>query len=133
MKKRLAVLALLLVMVVTSLASWADENPVVFRTTVTVSEGCEKVDLGFATIVFPKNFLEKTRLPASFQVEISALDGVAGIEFSPNTADFLKDVRIMVHPYEGLLYDKSSGQNIPVDIGRQILKVEHFSRYAFST
>lgn len=107
-------------------------EPVIYKETITVTEDGGVFRVGFADVVFKKDFLDPEMLPITFDVEISAVDGVAGIEFQPGVPDFCKDVFIRVDEYNGLLYDKTQEKNIYVEIDKQLLKVSHFSRYAFS-
>lgn len=105
--------------------------PVVFRATIRVGSQGGEYDVGFTKIIFPKNFIKTDKWPLTFEVEISALNGVSGIEFAPDTPDFEKNVHIKVDSYKGFLYDKATGKNIFVEIQRQSLSVSHFSRYSF--
>ena len=112
---------------------WEDvQKSVIYQREIKVTEKGGVFQIGFVTVKFPKNFIYDEQLPIKIKVEISAVNGVPGIEFSPDIHDFNKDVTVIVHPYRGLLYDKSSGINIPVKINNQKLYLEHFSRYAFS-
>ena len=108
------------------------QKNVIYQREIRVTEKGGVFQIGFATVKFPKNFIDDEQLPIKINVEISAVDGVPGIEFSPDIHDFNRDVTVIVHPYRGLLYDKSSGINIPVEIRNQKLYLKHFSRYAFS-
>lgn len=145
MLKKLSIIVLLLVFVFSvmpvSAANYYDQNlqkiqtvekPVVFKETIFVTKDGGSFEVGFATVKFPKDFIESNMLPIRFDVEISAVNGVAGIEFTPDVPDFNKDVIIKVECYRGWLYDKAKGKNIWVNVRPQVLKVKHFSRYAFS-
>jgi hypothetical protein len=103
----------------------------VFKDTITVTNDGGTFKVGFATIVFKKDFLPADKLPATFNVEINVLKGIAGIEFKPNTPEFDKPVLIFVDSYKGLLYDITNGDNVNVDINKQVIVAKHFSRYAF--
>lgn len=107
-------------------------NPVIYERTIRVNENGGVFRVGFADVVFKKGSLDSDSLPITIDVEISAVNGVAGIEFSPDIPDFNKDVTIRVDAYKGYLYDKAQHKNIYVEIKKQQLKVSHFSRYAFS-
>jgi hypothetical protein len=115
----------------TSIPALAAEHPVTFSSTITVTEDGGSYQVGFVDIVFKKNFIEADRLPAVFNVEIYAENGTAYIEFKPDTEGFLKDVHLKVDDYKGPLYDKAKGKNIKMDIRKQQIVAEHFSRYAF--
>ena len=109
-----------------------EQNPVVYKSTIKVTEDGGTYQVGFVTVKFPKGFISSKLLPIRIDVEISAVRGVAGIEFTPDILNFNKDVTIYVQSYQGLLYDRTSGKNIKVNIKNQVFKVKHFSRYAFS-
>lgn len=145
MFKKLTVILLLLVLVFTAMpVSAANYHgydiqkiktahaPVVYKSTINVTENGGIYTVGFATVEIPKDFIDADRLPVRLKVEISAVDGIAGIEFTPDVPGFNEDVVIRVNHYEGLLYDKEKRKNIWVDIKSQVLTVKHFSRYAFS-
>lgn len=108
------------------------QKPIIYKSVINVTKNGGVYQVGFATIIFPKDFIDDDQLPVTINVEISAIDGVAGIEFTPDIPVFNKDVRINVHSYNGLLYEKTLGKNIKVRIKHQMLIVNHFSRYAFS-
>ncbi|HBR03521.1 MAG TPA: hypothetical protein DD738_13030 [Ruminiclostridium sp.] len=105
---------------------------IIFKKQIEVTEKGGVFQVGFATIKFPKNFIDKKQLPIRLDVEISAVEGVPGIEFTPDLPQFKQPVTVIVHPYKGLLYDHTSKTNIPVRIRNHKLYLEHFSRYAFS-
>jgi hypothetical protein len=109
-----------------------NQGPVIYSSTLNVTEEGGVYKVGFVEIVFKKDFIDPSLLPGSISVEITAVDGVPGIQFSPDIPQFNKEVTIKVDSYSGLLYDKTAGKNIYVNIEKQHLKVEHFSRYAFS-
>ena len=142
-KKLMVILVLLMFIFSTIPAYAADYNqsdvlksevqkPVIYKSIINVTEDGGVYKVGFATITFPKGFIDDGQLPVRINVEISAVNGVPGIEFTPDIPDFNKNVAITVKSYDGLLYDKTSKKNIRVHIRNQILKVRHFSRYAFS-
>lgn len=144
MLKRLLPILLILMIIFTFIPAYAAEIPVkqeisnftnenaIFKDTITVTSDGGQYQVGFVTLKFPKDFIESSRLPITFEVEISAVDGIAGIEINPSTGDFLKKVQVKVDSYNGLLYDKTSDENVQVHIKHQILNLKHFSRYAFS-
>lgn len=108
------------------------QKDVIYKREINVTENGGVYQVGFVTIKFPKDFIDEDQLPVKIKVEISAVNGVAGIEFTPDIPVFNKDVSIKVHSYYGPLYDETSGKNIFVHIKQQMLRVKHFSRYAFS-
>lgn len=110
----------------------SDKYPVIYKSTIKVTEYGGIYKVGFVEIIFKKDFIKPDMLPIIFNVEISAVNGVAGIEFYPDIPQFDRDVTIRVDSYKGLLYDKTKGKNIFVQIKKQQFKVQHFSRYAFS-
>jgi len=139
MLKKLTVILVLLMFIFSTIPASAAEHgtadvqkPIIYESTITVDENGGVYKVGFATVKFSKGFIDDNQLPVTIKVEISAVDGVPGIQFSPDIPAFNNDVTIMVHKYEGLLYDSTSGQNIQVDLENQKLSVKHFSRYAFS-
>lgn len=131
MYKKFLALLVVMMMLFATVPAIAAEQPVIYSSTITVTERGGSFDVGFATMNFKKEFLEEERLPVTFNVQIYAEDGVSYIEVKPDTEGFLKKVHIDVDAYKGLLYDKAKGQNIKVNIKKQKLVVEHFSRYAF--
>ena len=109
-----------------------EEQYPLFSETITLDNNKRtKVDVGFVTVVFKKNFLPKDMYPITFDIEVYAEDGKVYIEFSPDVDEFLKDVVIKVNPYEGYIYDKGVEDYILVDIPRLKMKVPHFSRWCF--
>lgn len=137
-KKLIVILVLLMFLFSTMPAYAADhdqvdvQKPVIYSSIINVDEDGGVYKAGFAIIKFPKGFTDEEQLPVTISVKISIVNGVPGIEFAPDMYDFNKDVTIIVHSYNGLLYDETSGTNIQVHIKSQKLKVIHFSRYAFS-
>lgn len=109
-----------------------NDKKVIYKDTITVTSEGGRYEIGFVTLDFPKNFIQPDKLPITFKVEISALDGVPGIEIKPDSSDFQKAVKIKVDSYKGLLYDRATGENIEVVVKKQVIRVKHFSRYAFS-
>lgn len=109
-----------------------EQNPVIYERDLVVTKAGGIYQVGFTTIMFPGNFIDSDKLPVTIHVEVSSVDGVPGIEFTPDIPSFNKDVIIHVNSYKGLLYDQTLGKNIRQNIHQQNLKVHHFSRYAFS-
>lgn len=139
MFKKLTVILILLMFVFSTIPAYAANhdqvdagNPVIYKSTINVSDNGGVYKIGFASVKFPKNFASGYQLPVRIDMEISAVNGVPGIEFTPDMANFNKKVTIIVHSYDGLLYDKTLKRNIWVHIRNQKLEVRHFSRYAFS-
>ena len=139
MLKKLTVILVLLMFIFSAIPAYAAKHdtadvqkPIIYESIITVGENGGVYKVGFATVKFPKGFIDDNQLPITFKVEISAVNGVPGIEFSPDIPAFNKDVTIMVHKYNGLLYDSTSGRNIHVDLKNQKLSAKHFSRFAFS-
>lgn len=106
------------------------QQPVIYTRDIAVTEAGGVYQVGFTTIKIPENFTQG--LPVTLHVEVASVNGAAGIEFTPDIPYFNADVTIIVHSYNGMLYDKTLGTNIKQDIHQQTLKVQHFSRYAFS-
>lgn len=131
MKKRALLLFVLMAVLLTSLMVTAIEPPIVYQERITVTEEGGRYQVGFVNVEFKKEFIDETMLPATFDVEVYAENGVIYIEFLPDTPDFFKNVHIRVAQYEGYIYDKATGENIYVNVPRQQIKAEHFSRYAF--
>jgi len=109
----------------------ADEEPVIFKDSITVDHNGGVFQVGFAEIRFLPNFLDEEMLPKTFEVEIYAYDGTAYIAFTPDTPNFKKPVVIKSNGYQGLLYDKATGENIFTNIPRQVIVAKHFSLYAW--
>jgi len=131
MKKRFIILLTLMMVFASLPVLAAAEEPVIYKDTITVTEDGGRYKIGFVEVEFKKDFLEKGMEPVTFDVEVYAEDGLAYIEFSPDAEDFAKKVHIRVDSYEGLLYDKTLGENIEVDIAKQQIVTSHFSRYCF--
>ena len=137
--KKLTVMILIVMLVISAVPVHAaasgrfhtDEN-VIYEREITVTEKGGVFQVGFTTIKFQKDFIDEDQLPVKINVKIYAEDGKKYIEFSPSMPDFKKDVIVIVHSYNGLLYDETLGENIQVRIKQQVLIFEHFSRYAFS-
>lgn len=139
MFKKLTVMLVLLMLIFSTIPAYAAgygnahvQKPIIYQSTITVDAHGGVYNVGFATIKFPRGFIDDNKLPVTIKVEISAVNGVPGIQFSPDIPYFNKNVTIMVHKYNGLLYDSTSRRNIPVHVDNQKLSVKHFSRYAFS-
>lgn len=107
-------------------------QPVIYERTIKVNDNGGVFRVGFADVIFKKDCLGSDKLPVTIDVEISAVNGIAGIEFHPDISNFSKQVTIQVDAYKGYIYDKTQRKNIYVEIKKQQLKVSHFSRYAFS-
>ncbi len=138
MFKKLTVILVLLLFIFSTIPVNAcndgkgSREPVTYKSEIKVTENGGEYKVGFATIKFPKGFIQGRKLPATVRVEIYAEGGKAYIEFAPDMNNFEKDVTISACSYNGLLYDKTYRKNIQVNIRSQKFKVSHFSRYAFS-
>ena len=136
MYKKILTLLLISFLVLASIPLMAGEQPVVYNNNsrITVTEDGGRFQIGFVNIEFKKEFLDSGQLSATFDVKVSAENGVAGIEISPDTPEFFKKVHLRVSSYQGLLYDETETacKNILVDIKKQQIIIGHFSRYAFS-
>lgn len=130
MKKRMFLLIISFLLLFSAIPAMAAEKPVIYRETVTVTEDGGTFNVGFVNVEFKKDFLDPSLLPATFDIEICAENGVPYIYFSPDTSDFYKKVHIRVNAYNGLLYDKAVGKNIIVHVDKLQLIVSHFSHYA---
>lgn len=107
------------------------EQHILFEEEITVTEKTTKVDVGFATITFPKNFIPADQYPITFTISLYAEDGDYYVEFDPDYEDFERDVQIHIHAYEGYLFDVGTGEFIFVEIPNQVFRVSHFSRWLF--
>lgn len=133
MRKKVLMLLVILTLIFSSIPVLAaSEKPVIFKDTITVDKYGGKFQVGFAEIHFLREFLDEEMLPMTFEVEIYANDGTAYIEFTPDTPDFRVPVIIRSKGYEGLLYDKAVGENIEVNIRKQVIVADHFSVYAWN-
>lgn len=108
------------------------QKPVIYKSIINVTERGGIYQVGFVTIKFPRNFIDKDQLPVRISVEISAVNGEPGISFTPDIPEFNRKVTIYVLPYYGPLYDSAAGKNIWVRVRQKKYDVGHFSRYAFS-
>ncbi len=136
--KKLSVMILIVMLVISAVPVHAADNgraysgeDVIYEREITVTEKGGVFQVGFTTIKFPKGFIDKDQLPVTINVKITAVNGIAGIEFTPDIPDFKKEVIVNVHSYNGLIYDETLDKNINVRIKQQKLILEHFSRYAF--
>lgn len=127
----LIMIALLTVSIVPAMAATQPEAPVMFNTTFTVTSAGGTYQVGFVKVEFPKNFMGKNMPPITFDASVYALDGQGAIEFSPDVAAFIKNVKIKVSPYKGFLYDQATGKNIYVNFHGQMIWASHFSRYCW--
>lgn len=139
MLKKVTILLVLLMFIFSTVPAYASsdshfsaKDSVVYKSDIVVTGAGGVYQVGFTTIKFPSGFISADKLPIKIHVEISSVDGVAGIEFTPDIPVFNADVTINVHSYNGLLYDETLRKNIPQNIKHQVLQVNHFSRYCFS-
>lgn len=125
------VLLLFIVGLFTSMLAFAqDETPVMYQGSFTVTNDGGKFQVGFVEIHFKKDSLPDGIDSITFNGQIYAENGVVYIEFTPD-AKFKKDVQLHCEGYEGYIYDKSAGKNIYVELKKQTLKADHFSRFAW--
>lgn len=131
MKKRAFLVFLAMVVFLFSVPVMADEAPVMYTETITVTQDGGRYEIGFVNVEFKKEFIDQSMLPATFQVKVYVLNGEGCIEFEPDIPDFFKKVHIRVDKYKGQLYDVSTGQNILVNFKHQQILADHFSRYCW--
>ncbi|TYQ16657.1 UNVERIFIED_CONTAM: hypothetical protein Cloal_3224 [Acetivibrio alkalicellulosi] len=105
--------------------------PVIFEESITVTSEGGKFEVGFVTFQFLKNCLPEGELPITFDVKIYAKDGEAGIEISPSVERFTKPVLIKVDRYNQYLFDENAGENVIVNVKKQVVVAKHFSWYRF--
>ncbi|MFV9510120.1 hypothetical protein [Tepidibacillus sp. LV47] len=130
--KRIMFVIMTLVLLLSSIPVVAAENkPVIYTDTITVTEDGGRYQVGFINVEFKKDFIDPAKLPATFEVKVYAENGVGYVEFAPDTPNFFKKVHIRIDKYDGLLYDQATGENIEVHVKKQQILAEHFSRYAF--
>jgi len=126
---------LFLILVVMILSLWSSvalaDEPIIFQSTFTVTEKGGEFTVGFATLDFKKEALPDGVTEITFNAQIYAENGTVYLEVKPDVPDFDKKVTIKVSEYKGYIYDKAKGENIYVEIKKQTLKADHFSRYAF--
>ena len=125
------VILLILAIILVSVPVLAAEAPVTYHDTITVTNDGGSYQVGFINLEFKKDFLDDSMLPATFDVDIYAENGVGYIELQPSTPLFNKAVHIRVNDYHGLLYDRATGENIEVSSKHQQILANHFSRYIF--
>ncbi|MTI70586.1 MAG: hypothetical protein FH751_10095 [Firmicutes bacterium] len=128
MKKRVLSLMLVAILLFASVPAFAQENPVVYKETITVTEDGGRYEIGFINVEFKKGTLDSTK---TFEVKVYSENGKGYIEFSPDADNFNKKVHIKVKKYEGLIYDKVLNKNIEIDVSPQQILVDHFSRYCY--
>lgn len=133
MKKTGLMLIMVLMLLLSCIPAFAtsDSEPVTYKDTITVTEDGGRYKLGFVEVEFKKNYIDANLLPVTFEVEIYAENGQAFIEFEPDAQDFIKKVHIRAKKYDGLLFDKATGENIHITLKTQQILAEHFSRYNF--
>ena len=131
-KKKILVLMMIFALILTAAPVMANEEPVMYQDTISVTADGGRYQVGFVNIEFKKDFLDPDMLPATFEVSVYLEDGVGYVEFDPGTPNFFKKVHIRVGKYEGLLYDKALGENIEITVKNQQILADHFSRYAWS-
>ena len=107
------------------------ELHILFEEEVTVTAKTTKVDVGFARITFPKNFVLEDEYPITFTIKVYADDGDLYVEFDPDYEEFEKDVIIHIYSFEGYIYDVATDEYIFVEVPNQVFKVSHFSRWCF--
>lgn len=132
MLKKISALLLMIVFLLSCIPAMAAEEPVIYKSIITVTDEGGRFQVGFVNLEFKKDFLPSDKLPVTFEVVVSARGGIAGVEITPSVEGFLKKVHIRVDEYSGLLYDETLGRNIQVYVKKQQIIVNHFSRYAFS-
>lgn len=139
MFKKLTVIMVLLMLLISTVPIYAEDKgqadaqePIVYERTINVTEDGGVYQIGFATVKFPKDFINDEQFNAEINVKIYMEDDVPYIGFASDLENFDKEVTINVHSYNGLLYDTDSETNVPVRLKQQFIKVKHFSRYAFS-
>ncbi|MFZ5988519.1 MAG: hypothetical protein ACOYWZ_15535 [Bacillota bacterium] len=130
-RKSILLLLVLLLVFSNILPVAATEAPVIYKSTFTVTAEGGRYQIGFVEMEFKKDFLDETRLPATFEVIVAAENGAAGVYISPDTPDFFKKVHIRTDTYKGLLYDSAKGENIYVEVKNQQVLANHFSWYRF--
>lgn len=134
MKKLISLLLVFTLLAAASIPAFADtkSEPVVYGKTFTVTAEGGTFQVGFVKVEFKKNFMGVGMAPMTFTAKVFAVNGQGCIEFSPDVASFVKDVKIKVGPYKGALYDEVLGRNIQVDFKPQIIIASHFSRYCWN-
>ena len=131
MKKSILLFLLLFMLLASTVPALAVSEPLVYKEVITVTEDGGRYQIGFAEVEFKKEFIDSSLLPATFEIEIYAENGIAFIEFNTDASHFFKKVHIRAKKYNELLFDKAIGENILVDIKSQQILVEGFSRYSF--
>jgi len=132
MLKKLGILMVLLLVLFTSIIPVsANEEPITYKRTVTVTNEGGIYQVGFATVEFKKDFI-KGQLPVTFDIEIYADNGEFGIQILPHEECLDKPVHVRVDSFEGYIYDTAVGGNVKANIKKQQLILKHFSRFAFS-
>lgn len=107
------------------------EQYTLFEEEVTLSGKTTKVNVGFVDVIFKHGFISKDEYPVTFDISVYAEDGELYVEFEPDYEDFIKDVVIIVHRYDGYIYDVELEDFIYVEVSPSVMKVSHFSRWCF--
>lgn len=130
LKKMTLFLMLILLLVYTPVMAF-EQQPAVYKSTITVTEEGGRYQIGFINVEFKKESLDATKLPITFEVSVYAENGINYIDFQPGVDQFYKDVHIRIDKFDGIIYDQATEVNIPLTTKNEQLVVEHFSRYAF--
>lgn len=127
MWRKLVFFLLALIFIFSSIPVNAEEKPVIYKETITVTEDGGRYQIGFVNVEFKKDFLNAEKLPITFEVTVYCENGIPGISFTPDVPDFYKKVHIRTDSYTGLLYDATTGKNIQVNVDKQQVLAPHFS------
>ncbi|MEZ0537713.1 hypothetical protein ACAG39_10770 [Caldicellulosiruptoraceae bacterium PP1] len=130
--KRLSAILLITLLFLSMSIAFADDNPITFSNTFTVTNDGGKFNVGFVEIEFKKNSLPANINQITLNAEIYAENGTVYIEFRPDVEKFDKHVHIRVDNYKGFIYDKTLGKNTEVNIKKFNFIADHFSRYALA-
>ncbi|MBI9012260.1 MAG: hypothetical protein JEZ08_08485 [Clostridiales bacterium] len=135
MKRTMSLFFVVLVLLLTIMPVWAEtevpEEPVEFTLDITVDSEGGRYQVGFVNVEFKKDFLNEEYLPTTFDASIYAENGKVYIEFLPDSELFFKKVHLRIDRYNGYIYDRATGENIYVEVKKQQILAEHFSRYCF--
>lgn len=129
MLKRWASFILILVMVCSFSAVFADaqQAPEVYNITVTEKGG--NFEFGNVELNFKKDSISKDMQSIDFTVAFYAENGTPYIDINPSVEQFAKDVKIKVRKGEVAMYDTVTGETVNIQLDNYNFKVEHFSRY----
>lgn len=129
MFKRWASFILILTMLLSFTAVFADAQQAPEVYTIAVTEDGGTYDFGNVQVTFKKDSLPQDMQQINFTIAFYAENGVPYIDIDPSVKEFAKDVKIKVEKGDIAMYDIATGKTVNIQLDNYNFKVEHFSRY----